>query len=343
MPSDNLNDVINGLRSQYNDRGGDFEWTGNSLFVDPASAEADALNKIPDLIQWVAVHKGINIVRGDVDVRHATVNHWQVVPIPFNGTQNLPLPNTYLGYVSWLPHGARHAKAEPSPVDGPKSIDLTLFLLAAQVEDLQLRLAALEGDRAPKEAKARLSHHRRPLAGEYNTAFLTDDQLRDLSWSVQMVRSFLASYGGYFQGVVKDTDGSDFDLADVLYSASITYHISPKVLLTTLQKESSGVTRTDSPNLGALMGNAGGSSARQQVMEAGRLFDAYQNEITSTGSTRSGWSVGTAKMTTDGVSVTPATNAVAGQFTYTPVAGDGWGGSGGGVYLFYSSWKTFNF
>lgn len=155
--SNNLNDVLDGLRGDYNGRGGDFEWSGNSDFLDPASAEADALASIPQLAEWVLRHKGINIVRGDVDVSHRTVNHWQEYHIPFDGTGTIPGPNTYLGYVAWLPHDTPLEKSEKQLAPTFFSVDGMLFSLKMQVEQLQLRVAALEGSKAPQEAKARLS------------------------------------------------------------------------------------------------------------------------------------------------------------------------------------------
>lgn len=178
----------------------------------------------------------------------------------------------------------------------------------------------------------------------FNTAFLTDAQLREVSWGVPSIRQFLKDKGGYFKSVdpkIKDFDGQVFDLAQTIYDAARQYTISPKVLLATLQKECSGVTRTTRPSF-AIMGN-GGTTWKGQVFEAARLFDLYQRRLDSTGVTPSGWKVGQAKLTQDGVLVTPATKAVAGQFTYTPYAGSGWGGAMGGVYLFYSAWQSFRF
>ena len=67
-------------------------------------------------------------------------------------------------------------------------------------------------------------------------------------------------------------------------------------------------------------------------------FRAYDNQLLKSGATVSGWQVGVPKRTLDGVVVTPATRAVAGQFTYTPYAGAQWGGNDpqwGGVYLYF--------
>lgn len=52
-----------------------------------------------------------------------------------------------------------------------------------------------------------------------------------------------SDYGGYFSAVVKDSDNKNLDMAAVISGAAQMYHNSPKVLLATLQKEASGVTR----------------------------------------------------------------------------------------------------
>ena len=94
------------------------------------------------------------------------------------------------------------------------------------------------------------------------------------------------------------------------------------------------------------MGCGSPTIARDQLTCAAKLFRGYQDQLTNTGSTVSGWKVGVPKQTSDVVTVTPATKAVAGQFTYTPFAGAQWGGDDsrwGGVYLFYSFWNSFGF
>lgn len=95
-----------------------------------------------------------------------------------------------------------------------------------------------------------------------------------------------------------------------------------------------------------LMGCISPNTARQQLTCVAERFRAYQDQLTNTGSTVSGWKVGVSKLTQDGVTVTPATKAVAGQFTYTPYPGVQWGGNQpnvGGTYLFYYGWSKFNF
>jgi hypothetical protein len=184
----------------------------------------------------------------------------------------------------------------------------------------------------------------------YNTAFLTDAQLEHYnSMTAAEIRAFLASRGSYFRQTIADVDGVQFDPATVIANAAAQYRINPKVILVTLQKEHSGVTRTTRPTdsqMRFLMGCVSATTARQQLACAAERFRSYHNSLINTGSTISGWRVGVAKTTQDGVSVTPASRAVAGQFTYTPYAGVQWGGnlsSVGGVYLFYNAWNLFGF
>ncbi|MGD0015843.1 MAG: hypothetical protein ABSD56_15725 [Bryobacteraceae bacterium] len=180
----------------------------------------------------------------------------------------------------------------------------------------------------------------------YNTPFLTDGQLRDYnSMNAAAIKSFLTSKGSYFKVTVKDVDGSTLDMSQVIYSAAQTYHVSPKVLLTTMQKESSSVYNTTRPS-DYVMRNlmwCGGSTARYQIICAASTFNNAQSVMDGGGNVN-GWRRGVAKLTQDGVLVTPATNAVAGQFSYTPYAGIQWGGKvPGGVYLFYQCWRGFGF
>jgi hypothetical protein len=184
----------------------------------------------------------------------------------------------------------------------------------------------------------------------YNTAFLTDDQLENYNaMTAAQIRDFLTSHGSYFGQPIPDVDGVTFDPAETIAEAASFYRINPQVILATLEKENSGVARSTRPAdsiLRFLMGCVSSSTARQQLMCAAERFRAYHDQLAGSGSTVSGWQVGVPKSTVDGVTVTPATKAVAGQFTYTPYAGAQWGGDEpqwGGVYLFYEAWHRFGF
>jgi N-acetylmuramoyl-L-alanine amidase len=199
-----------------------------------------------------------------------------------------------------------------------------------------------------------------PSGQEYDSAFLTDQQLVDYSsMGADQIRDFLVSQGSYYQRPVEDIDGTTFDPPEVIAQAARMYRINPQVLLATLQKESSAVSSGKPGNKATLMGCGPDrttnipepvDTARGQLYCAAERFRAYHDELANTGTTRSGWQVGVAKDTVDGVRVTPATRAVAGQFTYTPYAGSVWGGQSicedgpcGGVYLFYDAWHRFGF
>jgi hypothetical protein len=83
-------------------RGGHVEFGKET--PDPASAEANAVRHLPDVIRWVLEHKGERIARGDVIVSHYTIRNWRTVRDPITGRRHrIPLPNTYRGYVGWKP------------------------------------------------------------------------------------------------------------------------------------------------------------------------------------------------------------------------------------------------
>jgi hypothetical protein len=191
---------------------------------------------------------------------------------------------------------------------------------------------------------------RRLLSAGPSDEFLTDGQLEFAdSMTVAEVRGFLADWGGYFRVPRVDVDGGTFDLARAVVDAGQLHDINPQVLLTTLQKEHSGITRTTRPTpsqMAYLMGSGQPSTARAQIFDAADRLRDYLSELDSQGFTRSGWRVGVPKATQDGVVVTPANRATAGQFTYTPYAGVVWGGNlsqVGGVELFAKWWGRFGF
>lgn len=136
-------------------------------------------------------------------------------------------------------------------------------------------------------------------SGETNSPFITDAQLENYtSMNADQIRSFLVSRNSYFRQTIVDYDGVSFDPATVIAQAAVQYHINPQVILVTLQKESSGVTRTTRPSdtgMRFLMGCISQSTARQQLVCSAERFRAYQNQQSSGGSTVSGWKVGVAK------------------------------------------------
>lgn len=184
-----------------------------------------------------------------------------------------------------------------------------------------------------------------PQPSPWNTAWLTDTDLEgEHTTSTDIIRYFFQQQNSCLASPVQDVDGVMIDIPQLIHNAAVSYHINPKVIIATMQKEQSAVTQCPTGGtLSLLMGAGVASTAREQIDFGTSLFRAYQDELNSTGQTRSGWKVGVAKQTQDGVWVTPATKAIAGQFTYTPYAGQNWTGnepSIGGVWLFWNAWHT---
>lgn len=219
-----------------------------------------------------------------------------------------------------------------------------------------LREAAMLRDRPGDFAQAIAAAIRQHLEAEgprarvpaYDQPFLTDADLEDhASMTVQEIRAFLAGQGSYLARPVPDVDGLVFDAAEVIARAAERHGISPKVLLVSMQKESSSVSRSERPpdrTLRFLMGCRTPSTAREQIECTAARLRLYHDQLSREGATLSGWRVGVPRHTQDGVLVAPATRAVAGQFSYTPYAGARWGGNvPGGVSLFYLLWERFGF
>ena len=182
----------------------------------------------------------------------------------------------------------------------------------------------------------------------YNTNWMPDAVFTgELDVHQSQIRDFLSDRGSCLANPITDVDGQIIDIPTLVIQASQQYEINPKVILATMQKEQSAITTCPgSYALSALMGAGSPSTAREQIDFGTSLFRAYLTELQNNGVTRSGWKVGIPKTTVDGVTVTPASRAVAALFTYTPYAGVAWGGnmsSVGGTRLFKSSWDIFGF
>lgn len=176
----------------------------------------------------------------------------------------------------------------------------------------------------------------------YNSDFLTDAGLaRYDALSQPQIQQQLARFGSYFQRPVPDVDGMVFDAATEIAAAARAYRINPLIILATLEKENNALTTQERPpdyTLRFLTGCLTPSTARAQIACTAERLRAYDNQILRDGVTVSGWRPGQPTRTADGVLVTPANRAVAGQFTYTPYAGAQWGGNQpevGGVFLLY--------
>lgn len=182
----------------------------------------------------------------------------------------------------------------------------------------------------------------------YNTNWMTDETFTgETTASIGQIRTFFEEHGSCLADPISDADSQIIDIPALIHAAAVQYQINPKVLLATMQKEQSAISVCPTTGkLSRLMGISTVSTAREQIATSAALYRAYMNEQAASGSTRSGWAVGLAKETQDGVVVTPASRAIAALFTYTPYAGEGWGGDiagVGGTYLFKSVWDMYHF
>lgn len=210
----------------------------------------------------------------------------------------------------------------------------------------------------------------RPAAATHATGFnwnlvILDEQFTDFqSLSAGKIQEFL----NLQPGILKNYSTGGRSAAQIIYDAAQAYRISPKVILTNIQKESSMITRTtfpsgqqyyldwvmfygvcdscspDDPNLQAYKGFA------NQIDLATRAFRRYLDQIAdpNRGYTVSGWGPGIAKniqciqsdynagreLCTPGttITITPVNAATAALYTYTPHPG--------GNFAFWYIWNS---
>lgn len=198
---------------------------------------------------------------------------------------------------------------------------------------------------------------------------ITDDEFGDyLSMSATKIQEFLSMQSG----VLKDyqetgVDGQIKSAAQIIYDAAQQYKISPKVLLVTIQKESSMLTRSTFATTGykgsqqyfldwiTFYGWCDSCSSgmnkgfSNQIAATAGAFRRYLDTIAVSGYTVSGWGPNIPKvldchdheisrgLCTAGTSytVTPINAATAALYTYTPHAG--------GNKSFWIIWNSYNF
>jgi len=204
-------------------------------------------------------------------------------------------------------------------------------------------------------------------AGFVTTTVIADDQMVDyLSMSAARIQEFLNTQTGILKTYV-GPDGRT--AAQIIYDAARTSQISPKVLLVTIQKESSMITKSVF-NTAAYSGSVQyyldwitfygwcdtcstgiSKGFTNQVNATAAAFRRYLNLIASSGTSISGWGPGVTKsipcITSDYASgrlictpgttlnITPTNAATSALYTYTPHPG--------GNYAFWLIWKGFNF
>jgi len=195
------------------------------------------------------------------------------------------------------------------------------------------------------EGKIVTGHFDMPV---YNSDWMPDEVFTgETETSVGQIRKFLQDQGSCMASQIEDSDGQLIDIPTLIHDAAVLHQINPKVLLATMQKEQSAIYQCPSASkLSWLMGAGNPSTAREQIAFAASLYRSYLDSLTANGQTISGWKVGVPKATQDGVTVIPASKAVASLFTYTPYVGEQWGGIQAGVggnSLFKAVWDMYLF
>ncbi len=179
---------------------------------------------------------------------------------------------------------------------------------------------------------------------------LTDTELENSNtMSVAQIQKFLeGKHSGLATYRTTDVSGTTKTAAQIIYDAGKYWRINPQYLMVRLQVEQSLIT-TASPTQRQLDWATGfgvcDSCSKDdpaiqkykgffnQVNWAARRFrESYLPDIDRQGYTFTGWGPNITKSTGDGYSVTPASRATAGLYTYTP-------------YVYnanYNVWRLFN-
>lgn len=198
---------------------------------------------------------------------------------------------------------------------------------------------------------------------------ISDDEMQDYtSMSAEKIQAFLELQTGVLKThTAKLPDGTTASAATILYQVAQTYRINPKVILTTIQKESSMLTRTTFTSKPAQWYldrivfyswcdsctdvRASYLGFYQQIDAAVGAYRRYLDQIAdpARGYTISGWGPGIAKslgcidsdaargLCTAGstITITPVNASTAALYTYTPHPG--------GNYSFWSLWNQLGF
>jgi hypothetical protein len=185
----------------------------------------------------------------------------------------------------------------------------------------------------------------------YNEDFIISDAhfTDNHSMTVEQIQAFLelrGVLGSYVDPLTHMT------AAFIIYNEAKTYGISPKVLLTLLQKEQS-LIEDPSPSQSQYDWATGYSCyagtcddewqgfSRQVKGAARRFMIGYWEDLASTGCTFTNWCINQTKRTQDGVLITPKSLATAALYTYNPYRGNTVM-NGMKIGANYNFWKIWN-
>ncbi|MCR4280579.1 MAG: hypothetical protein NUV82_04105 [Candidatus Komeilibacteria bacterium] len=168
---------------------------------------------------------------------------------------------------------------------------------------------------------------------EFNgNSIVTDRDFTDTNaMTLEQIQAFMRAKGGKLADYIDPTNG--LTAAFIVFNAARDYGISPKVLLTLLQKEQSLVEDPD-PIQSQYDWATGYSCYAGTCDEEYRGFDkqvrgaakrfmiGYWPDLVQTGCSFTNWCVGVAKQAQDGWIITPANKATAALYTYNPYRGN---------------------
>jgi len=194
---------------------------------------------------------------------------------------------------------------------------------------------------------------------DFNANYLIadEDMLDYTSMTIEQIRDFAQEKGGTLDTYIDPQNG--MMAYWVIWHTAQEFRISPKFLLTLLQKEQSLVT-DDEPTENQYNWATGYScyggvcldkyrGFTEQVRAAAKKFKEYMDDLSILGKyeshfycTFTKWCVGALKMTQDSVEVRPQTKATAALYTYNPYRGntvvDGY--RIGANYNFWKIWEN---
>lgn len=191
---------------------------------------------------------------------------------------------------------------------------------------------------------------------------ISDADLVDAdSLSLVRIQQFL-SERGTLGSYTAEVDGIRKSASQIIYDIAHEYQINSKYLITRIQVEQSLITDpsptqyqydwatgygrcdTCTPEQAAKYKGF----ALQVRWAAKRIRESYLPDLETQGHTLTGWGPGITKKTLDGVEVTPLNNATAVLYTYTPWAGECFGGAAGvggncSFHRIFTSWFSLQY
>ncbi|MBU0598322.1 hypothetical protein KKF61_05030 [Patescibacteria group bacterium] len=174
------------------------------------------------------------------------------------------------------------------------------------------------------------------------------------SMSVNRIQRFLGNQGNLGGYSTLDPWGNEKSAAQIIFDAGHYWTISPQYLLVRMQIEQSLITGalTDYRlNWATGYGVCDGCSTtdpevikyrgffNQVNWGARKIRESYLTDLENNGMTFTGWGPGITKTTGDGYNITPANDATAAMYTYTPWVYN----ANYNIWNFYNSWFAKNY